>query len=81
MKILLGRGDVNPNKPDSQGQTPLQCATQNGHEGVVKILLGRGNVNPNEPDKRGRKALWCATKRVLVRAIARLQPPEYTTPT
>lgn len=31
VKILLGRGDVNPNKSDNGGKTPLGCAAQNGH--------------------------------------------------
>ena len=41
VKILLDRGDVNPDKPDDDGQTPLSYAAENGREGVVKALLGR----------------------------------------
>ncbi|RPA97765.1 ankyrin [Choiromyces venosus 120613-1] len=37
MKLLLARGDVNPNRPDSD--TPLLRAAWRGHEGVVKLLL------------------------------------------
>jgi len=40
VKILLGRKEVNSNKPDNQGQTPLSHAASGGHYGVVKILLG-----------------------------------------
>ena len=39
MKLLLARDDVNPDKPDVCGKTPLCKATHNGHEGVVKLLL------------------------------------------
>jgi len=49
VKILLGRGDVNPNKTDGCGKTPLHCAAEKGHEGVVKILLRRDDVTPDEP--------------------------------
>ena len=51
MKMLLGRGDVNPDKPDTgnHGRTPLQFAAWNEHEGAVEALR-RGNVNPNKPD-------------------------------
>ena len=41
MKQLLARDDVNPDKPDVCGQTPLYKATHNGHEGVVRLLLGQ----------------------------------------
>jgi len=60
VKMLLGRDDINPDKPDRHGQTPLWCAAKNGHEGVVKMLLGRGDVNPDKPDNRGRTPLYCA---------------------
>ena len=51
VKILLGRSDVNPDKPGRFGQTPLLRAASNGHGGVVKILLERDDVNPNELDR------------------------------
>jgi len=60
VKILLGRDDVNPGKPDIYGETPLWRAAHNGHEGVVKILLGRDDVNPDEPNHNGATPLWCA---------------------
>jgi len=40
VEILLGRDDVEPDKPDNYGQAPLLQAARNGHEGVVKLLLG-----------------------------------------
>jgi len=52
VKTPLGRNEVNPNKPDKDGQTLFCRAAWNGHghEGVVKALLGRDDVSPN---KRG----------------------------
>jgi len=47
VKILLGRGEVIPDKANRLGQTPLSDAAQNGHEEVVKMLLRREEVNPN----------------------------------
>ena len=42
--------------PDSEGYTPLYCAAENGHEGVVQQLLGQ-NVNPDTPDDVNRTPL------------------------
>ena len=57
-KTLLGREEVNPDKPDEGGQTPLSHAAKNGREGVVKILLRREEVNPDKPDMDGQTLLW-----------------------
>jgi len=62
VRILLGRDNISPDRPDEYGETPLCWATSNGHEGVVEILLGRDDVNPDQPDKYGRTPLWCAAK-------------------
>ena len=35
MKILLGREEVDPGRPDNDGQTPLSTAAMNGHYRVV----------------------------------------------
>ena len=61
MKILLGREEVTPDKPDNRGRTPLWYASEGGHEGVVKILLRRGEVDPNKPDNRGQTPLTAAS--------------------
>ena len=53
VKILLGRGDANPDKPDMWGQTPLLCAAENGHEAVVKTLLEQDDVSPDKPGMWG----------------------------
>jgi len=46
VKILLERGDVNPNSKNSSGDTPLKRAAVLGNEGIVRMLLERGGVNP-----------------------------------
>ena len=53
VKALLGRRDIDPDKPGANGQTPLIWAACYGHEGVVKMLLGRDDVNPNKTDWYG----------------------------
>ena len=75
MEILLGREDVNPNIPDSNGQTPLCCAALNGHEVVVQLLLSRGDIDPDKPDKYGQTPLSCAARYGYVKVMALLQPP------
>ena len=60
VKILLERGDVDPNRLDKYSQTPLVSAAIMGHEGVVKLLLERENVDPNLREKGGNGPLGCA---------------------
>ena len=57
VEILLGRGEINPDKSDNRGRTPLSHAAGNGHSGVVEILLGRGETNPDRPDNDGQTPL------------------------
>jgi len=61
MKILLGREEVNADKPDLAGRTPLSYASWWGHEAVVKILLEREEVNADRPDNSGLTPLLYAT--------------------
>ena len=60
IEILLGRNDVNHNKPDKYGTTPLCWAAYNGHEGVVKTILRRDDINPNNTDVDGETPLFWA---------------------
>jgi len=55
--MLLKRDDVNPDKPDNCGRTPLSLAAtplsfaaRDGHEKVVKMLLERDDPSPDKPD-------------------------------
>ena len=38
VKMLLGPGDVTPNKPDKNGQTPFDCPAARGHAGMIALL-------------------------------------------
>lgn len=79
MKVLLGRQDVNPGKPDIRGRTPLSLAAGGGHEGVVKTLLGLREVDPDKPDNHGRTPLSIATKNRHKRVVALLQSRQVVT--
>jgi len=54
VKMHLGRGEVNTDKPDNEGTTQLSHAAEAGFEGEVKILGGREEVNPYKRDNLGR---------------------------
>ena len=56
LKTLLAREEVNPNKPDNTGRTPLSHAAGNENEYVVKLLLGQ-EINLDQPDNKGRTPL------------------------
>ena len=60
VEILLGRNDVNPEKPNVFGKTPLCYAAEYGHEGVMKILLGRDDIYPETPSSYGQTPLCYA---------------------
>ena len=59
VKILLGRDDIDPNKPGDDGQTPLLWAARNGHQGVVRVLLKRDDVDPNKLDRHSQTPILC----------------------
>ena len=62
-KLLLGRGDIDPNLPDQFKETPLGWAAAEGHEGVAELLLEREDVDPNRPDKSLETPLgWAAVR-------------------
>jgi len=44
--MLLERNDVNPEKADKCGRTPLSLATKNRHRAVIRMLLKRKEPNP-----------------------------------
>jgi len=57
VKISLGRNNVNPDKPNKHGETPLWWAVLNGHKGAVTLLLGEEDINPGKPNIHGRTPL------------------------
>ena len=62
VKLLLGREDVNPDRPDDVARTPISWAAGNGHEEVVNLLLGRGDVDPDRADNAGRTPISWASE-------------------
>ena len=62
MKMLLKRGDVNPNAANHAGETPLSTAACDGYWGVVKKLLERPDINPNMANRAGETARSQALK-------------------
>ncbi|KKK14868.1 hypothetical protein P175DRAFT_0498835 [Aspergillus ochraceoroseus IBT 24754] len=61
--VLLKQGNMDPNKQDSDGRTPLVHAVVEGHEPVVKLLLEHG-ARIGIPDCDGRSAVhWAVLHR------------------
>ena len=75
MKILLERGDVNPDLLDRGGRTPLSYAAGCGHEGIVKILLDRGDVDSGSSDNDGRTPLVHAERSGKIGVVRLLSEP------
>jgi len=50
VKIVLARGEVNSDRVEDNGQTPLYHGVRNGHEGAVMILLGWVGSRPDRID-------------------------------
>ena len=63
MNMVRGRRQINLNKPDKYGQTPIFLAVTEGHEGVVQLLLGRKDVKADAADGYGCTPLSCASGR------------------
>ena len=80
MKILLGRDDIDPNKLDIAGETPLWRAAAHGHEGVVKILLEQDDVDPDKQGNFLRTPFSRAYEWGHAGVIALLQPPASAAP-
>ena len=81
IEILLGREDIDTDKPTADGETPLLLAARNGHEGVVRMLLGRDDVNPDKPDEVGRTPLWWAARMGREEVVKILPDGTTSTPT
>jgi len=80
VEILLEREEVNPDKPDNNGKTPLSYAAWERHEGLVKILLRRKEVNPDKTDILGQTPLSHAAQNRHGRVVALLQSCKVATP-
>lgn len=60
VKILLERGDIDPDSADDYRRTPLSPAAGSGH--VVAILLGRGDAIPNSSGRYREASLSLAAR-------------------
>ena len=78
VKLLLGRDNINLDRPNMWGRTPLWAAARNGHEGVVGLLLGRG-VNPDMPSLDGQTPFSCPAENGHMGVMALLHPPAAAT--
>jgi len=72
VKILLEWEEVNPDKPDSSGQTALMLATWPRHEGGVKILPGCEGGSPDKPNYYSKTPLSLATANCYEKGVALL---------
>lgn len=63
VRMLIERGNVNPDSVGECGRTPLSRAAQGGHKTIVRTLLERDNVNPDSVDTFGRTPLSWAAER------------------
>jgi len=76
IRILLDRG-ADPNVQNSQGDTPLICATKyaGGKADTVKLLVDAG-TDLTIKDKKGKSALDYAKQKQQRQAIALLEEPQ-----
>ena len=69
VKLLLSRSDVNPDKPDENGRTPLWWASDSGRGAVAELLLAKNNVSPDRSDNYGQapllRACFCGSEEVV----------------
>ena len=60
VNLLLGRGEVSPDRQGDSGQTLFSYTAKGECEGVVNPLLKREEVNLDKPEKsRPNAALFC----------------------
>ena len=62
VRRLLTRPDVDPNKRNQRGFSPLAVAVWHGSHQIVAILLGNNRVDPNQLDHQGHTASWLAAR-------------------
>ena len=73
VQLLLRRNDVNPDKPDNGGRTPLSWAAEGGHSGIVEMLLGAHDVTPDTMDNGGRTPLAWAEEHGHITVVEMLR--------
>jgi len=80
IKLLLERGEVNPERADKSGKAALGWAVVRGHKGVVKVLLECGNFNLDREDKSTKTPLAWAVKEEHEEIVNILSEPEDVNP-
>ena len=61
MKVLLTAKDINVNRADEYGYTPLFIASLQGNANTVKVLLAAKDINVNQSNMFGKTPLDTAT--------------------
>ena len=61
VKLLLDHG-ADVNVKDEDGETPLFCASNNGHKEIVKLLLEHG-ADVNAKNNYGNSPLHCVSEK------------------
>lgn len=56
LAILLIQNDIDINKKDVFGRTPLMISCEKGHIKIVEVLLTKKNIDINIQDKEGNTA-------------------------
>jgi len=69
VKLLLERGDVDPNSPDDCGRTAPSFSAELGDEGAVQLLLKCRNVPPDLPDRNSQTPLSFAAGKGRERVV------------
>ncbi|KAH6902376.1 hypothetical protein BKA70DRAFT_1306760 [Coprinopsis sp. MPI-PUGE-AT-0042] len=72
--MLLERNDSQPNAASDYGNTPLMCASEQGHRDVVDILLEQTNIQLDLTNKGGKTAYDLAMEKnhqAVLRSILR----------
>ena len=62
VRKIVGRGDVDINRKDQHGRTPLSRAAEREHEEIVRLLVG-GGAGINVKSTQGETALLQAASK------------------
>ena len=60
VQLLLGREEVDVNRPIQGGWTPLHFACQDGHLKIIQLLLSAPKIKVNQPENYGNTPLYHA---------------------
>jgi len=75
VKLLLGRGDVNPDLPDTRGQKPLSYAALKGRQVIVRLLSDFTALNCESSEDRDRMPASVADESASCKEAIHPTPP------